>query len=82
MKNLTVSQLRKICKANRFIAVRCCTDNSVIGINCKVENLQRFKNLQEYETQFYAYYPIDFNEYISIKLPFLNIKRKHGKRNN
>ncbi len=71
MKNLTVSQLRKICKANRFIAIRYSSNNMAVGINCKTAFMLQNKNKPNIETQIMSYYPIDFNEYISIKIPFV-----------
>lgn len=70
IKNITVNQLRDICAKNKYIAARY-RDNSVIGINCKVAFFKSLANKPNIETIFYSFRSIDFQEYISIKAPFL-----------
>ena len=67
--NLTVDQLRQACANNRFIAARY-SDNTVIGINCGIAKIKSTINKPNLETDFTSYYPIDFQEYISIKAPY------------
>lgn len=71
---LSIDILRKVCAREKYIACRF-TSGIVVGINCKAIELGNNKNLKKgHETDCVSYRIIDFQEYISIKAPF--IKRK------
>ena len=71
-RRLLISQLFKICSENEYIAARF-SNNEVVGINCKIANLSRFnhKRAQNKESRIISCKPINFQQYISIKKPFL-----------
>jgi hypothetical protein len=66
-------QLLKALNDNQYIAARW-YDGMVTGINSKVvlRGKERFKvPVDKTETRIASYYPISFQEYIRIKIPFL-----------
>jgi len=70
MKNLTVGQIRKAAKTNKYIKLRY-IDGDSIGINCKAVFLGDNQNHSGREiTPYVSFKPIDFSEYLSIKTPF------------
>jgi hypothetical protein len=68
---LTMAALKHACSNNSYLALRYAHDNSVIGVNCKVMSIVKKPLPDNAETRFVSYRPIDFNEYISIKAPFI-----------
>lgn len=69
VRPLTVSQLKKICRENKYIALRYYTGEEV-GMNCGTASLKKIKNMADKETEFVSYRGIDINEYIGIKASF------------
>jgi hypothetical protein len=65
-------QLKKICDQNRFLALRY-DDGSLMGVNCKVASLldNKGKVIDHSLTNFVSAIPISFQEYITLKRPFL-----------
>lgn len=65
---MTKAQVYKAMKENKFIAVRM-EDGCLIGFNCGM--IKKFKHLKNNhkESNCAGYYPINFMEYISIKIP-------------
>jgi len=69
ISNITIEKIRQICAENKYIAVRY-RDNVVVGINCKLAFLKSKENIKNQYTPFYSWYAIDFQEYISTKVPY------------
>lgn len=69
--NLTRKQLFDAVTQHDYIAVRH-SDNDVVGVNCKVARRLSSKRVEinGIETNIVSFYPISFNEYIRIKVPF------------
>lgn len=80
-KNLTKIELLKICKENKYIAVRFSDDNDIMGVNCRVVEVpylkQKAKLRPDNETMFNSWYPISFSEYIRIKAGFIPTPTNH-----
>jgi hypothetical protein len=68
---MMVSQIQKACEENRFIVLRS-RSGFTMGVNCRVKNLKRFKDAIDLETDYISFYPVGFQEYISLKAPFIN----------
>lgn len=66
---LTLNTVREIGRNHKYIAVRK-KSGAVAGINCGIFSLSKFLNIPDKETWVESYYPISFNEYISIKVTF------------
>jgi len=77
MTHLTVKQLREICSQHRYILARF-DSGYQMGINCRIkpiaERLRPFPD--DHETEFVSVTPCSFNEYISKKHPFGEIKKE------
>ncbi len=69
--NITRNELYKICRNNKYIAVRW-FDGVVTAINCKIANLKCFNNIEKgnQPTYFIGWKPCSFQEYINLKTPF------------
>jgi hypothetical protein len=71
MKNMTVYEIMDALKENKFIALRH-RSGYVMGVNSRVLNLTKAKNALNLESNYISYYPIGFQEYISVKAAFIN----------
>lgn len=71
MIRLTRKQLYKALNKNKYLAVRYC-DGDLVGINCGIVRLERFNNFKEdnTKTNIVGFYPITFQEYLTIKSKF------------
>ncbi len=74
MRRLTMKQIDYICKNNKYIVLRY-FDNETIAVNCRISEISKRKhkdklNLNK-KTNFISYYPCSFQEYISLKTPFI-----------
>lgn len=71
-KRLTKSQLDKIAKHHRFIAARW-DDGEVTGINTKsFSGGVNANQSPESKSRIVSYRPIGFQEYLSLKIGFIN----------
>lgn len=70
MQHLTMTEIRKACENNKFLQLRY-NDNTVVGINCRIMGLSKIKHKDTFITDFVSFYPINFNQYLSIKVPFI-----------
>lgn len=71
---MTIAQVLKAVGSNNFIVLRE-RDNSTIGINCKILKTKTIRKILtekhlNTKTRFYSYFPCNFMEYISEKVPF------------
>jgi hypothetical protein len=75
MYTLTVETLIKACKNNKYIAIRH-KDNSLVGINCGIASLKstqlKNQNRLKNKTNITGYKIINFQEYITLKKPFIS----------
>lgn len=72
MKNMTKRQLIKVMNKYKYILLRHYKENILIGHNCSIVNLAKFKKqdgLNE-ETNWIGFRPCNFQEYISNKIRF------------
>lgn len=69
-ETLTVAELDKICKVNRYILARHYKGFKV-GMNCRLATIaRRVKNLVDDDrTKVISYTPCDFMTYITYKIP-------------
>ena len=70
MTTMSVNELRSIMCKNNYLAARY-TCGNVVGINCKIVEHKRMAEKPNVQTQIIGVYPIDFMEYIRIKIPFI-----------
>lgn len=75
MYTMTIKQVIEACKKHRFVLVRTIS-GSLYGINCKIVDLKSSKESAEKQgldaqTKYIGFIPCDFQEYISMKMPFL-----------
>lgn len=74
MNLLTKGILLNVCKKEKYIAIRG-RDGYLIGFNCRCAfiepNYTNLKNNSKEKTRFISYFPISFNEYLTIKIPFI-----------
>lgn len=70
MSTLTRKQLHKVVSENDYIAARW-SDGDLTGINCKIT--RRIKTtMDDTPTRIVSYFPISFQHYITIKIPYKN----------
>lgn len=70
MKTLTIGQLQKACVGNQYIAVRT-SYGRLTAINCgisKTKFVNKFPKTKR--SSIVSFYPIGFQEYISLKAAF------------
>jgi hypothetical protein len=71
--NMTRIQLQKALSHHNYIAARW-SDGDVTGINCRAALLSLKKcAINDQPSSIIGFYPISFQEYIRIKIPFLSI---------
>ena len=74
MKRLTYSQIKKAMQNNNYILLRCCYNDGVIGINCKLLKtnvvMNQLKRVHGNKlSRYQSFRPCNFNDYITHKVP-------------
>ena len=70
-KRLTTKKVKNILESNKYVLMRM-TNGSLIGINCKLVNLNRMKinftkTKMNWRTRYIGFKPCSFNEYLNHK---------------
>ena len=74
METMTIAQVVKASKKHKYIGLRA-YNGQIIGVNSRVMNqaLSRTKRHVNSKSIFQGYIPLNINEYINIKVPFIKV---------
>jgi hypothetical protein len=71
VKTLTLGKLRKVCQEHKYLIVRE-KGGFTMAVNTGIANLRASKQLPDSaKSNYISYFPCDFQEYISNKVPFI-----------